>query len=763
MAAKAGTLSRPGSKGRKKPAWVRWTKLSLIVAFILASLGFVIFGAAFWTQLNWAEGIIPTLDTKLTALSGKPSVIVSADGKRLYFVQTEYREPIKTMSEVPDAVKYATLAAEDKRFYDHEGVDWWGVGRALATNVREGRTAQGASTITMQLAKRLYTGTERSFTRKLKDMALAVQIEKKMTKDEILQLYLNQVFYGSGAYGVRAAAKTYFGKDLKKLTIGEAALLSRIVRRPSEENPFVNPERAIANRDVVLRSMYDGGMIKKSEYDKAIAETPKFMPKRFASGQHIERSPYFCQYVLDTIKRELPEIDITTGGYRIETTLDAKLNDFAQKEVRNVVNKYKKMKLTTGAFILMDDLGRIIAMVGGYDYDRNEYNVTYQGRRQPGSAFKPFVYAAALSTGALGPNDTVSNEQLILDEPGKAPRRWPKNGKNRYGGRVSIRTAIASSINVPAVRVTELVTPMLAAKYARDVFGFTSPIDPVLAMGLGSSAVSPLEMAQAYSVFMNYGSRAKPFGIVRITGPDGQVIKEWEPEIQRNVLDPGVATLMNEYLRAVVTSGTGGRARPIADAHGKTGTTSDNRDAWFCGYTSGLLGVGWVGNEQRIKGKWEYPPMVSSAFGGTITIDIWTGVMREAMKTHAKKDLPRPDGARPLDQYRDEPPPEDPPIDNVAGDPTPPPPELPKELDPVVPKPGELFPADKVPEKIPPERPEDRRPKPADPPVEEGFTSVEICADSGQLAGRYCPETVTRKFLRGEGPRRRCSIHGPNR
>jgi penicillin-binding protein 1A len=715
----------------------------------------------FWTQLNWAAGVIPTLDRKLTSLASKPTVIVSADGKRLFEAQTEYRVPINNLrKEVPEHVIKATLAAEDRRFYSHVGVDWWGVGRALATNVREGRTVQGASTITMQLAKRLYTGTEQTFNRKLKDMALAVQMEKKLPKDEILRIYLNQVFYGSGSYGIRAAAKTYFGKDLKKLSVAEAALLARIVRRPSEENPFVNLEKAVANRNVVLRTMLDEGMIGSAEFNEAIEEKPKLMPKRFASGQHIEASPYFVQYVLDTIKRELPEIDITAGGYRIETTIDAKLDQFAQKQVRSIVSKYRRQKLTTGAFVLMDDKGRILTMVGGYDFDRNEYNVIYQGRRQPGSSFKPFIYASALSTGALGPNDTVSNEQLILREPGKAPRRWPKNGKNRYGGRVSIRTAIASSINVPAVRVCELVTPGVAASYARDVFGFRSPLDPVLALALGSSAVSPLEMAQAYSVFMNYGDRARPFGIVRIIGPDGQVVKDWEPNIQRGVLDKSVCALMDEFLRAVVTSGTGWKARPIEDARGKTGTTSDNRDAWFCGYTNNLVGIGWVGNEQLINGRWEYPPMQSSAFGGTITVEIWTGVMKEAVKKYGKKESNRPENIKPLEDYRDEPPPIDPPVDDVAGGEVPEKtPDLPPNLDPVVPEPGDLFPADRVPpsegERRPPRRTEGR------PPAGNEFIDVEICADSGQAANRYCPETVTRRLSRQDAPRGRCTMHGP--
>ncbi len=741
--------------------------------FVLSCMGFIAFGAYFWMQLNWAAGIVPKLDQTLTELKVNPSTIVSADGKVLFEAQEEYREPIADLKEdhVGKWVVPATLAAEDRRFYEHEGVDWWGVGRAVATNFKEGRAAQGASTITMQLAKRLYTSPERSFNRKVKDMALAVQIEQKMTKDEILRLYLNQVFYGSGAYGVGAAAQTYFGKELKKLTLAEAALLARIVRRPSDENPWVDLDQAVENRNVVLKTMLVDGKITQAEYDGAVAEVPRLKPRRFASGSHIRNSPYFVRYVIDTLKRELPEIDLSLGGYRVETTLDTELDAFAQAKVREVVKKYRRQKLTTGAFVLMDDEGKILAMAGGIDYDRNEYNVIYQGRRQPGSAFKPFVYAAALSTGAIGPRDTISNEQLTIEVGNGRFKKWPKG---KHGGSVSVRTAIAASYNPAAAHVCEMVTPHVAANYARDVFGFRSPLDPVISLVLGSSAVTPLEMAQAYSVFMNYGDRARPFGIKRVIGPNGEVVKEWEPDVQRGVLDPSVCASMDEFLRAVVTGGTATKARVIEDARGKTGTTSDNRDAWFCGYTNNLVGIGWVGNEQLVNGRWVYPPMQSSAFGGTITVEIWTGVMKEAIKKYGSKRSHRPEDLRPLTPTTAEPEPVEPPIDDVTGGEPPAiePDTLPPGVEP--PGPGETIPADRVPTENPsgiprpaggPPRAEEPAPTPQPPNrpprnAESGLVSVEICADSGQIANRYCPETVTRRLPRGEAPKGRCSMHG---
>lgn len=429
--------------------------------------------------------------------------------------------------------------------------------------------------------------------------------------------------------------------------------------------------------------------------------------------------------------------------------------------------------MTTGAFVLMDDEGRILAMAGGYDYARNEYNVVYQGQRQPGSSFKPFVYSAALATGTISPSDSISNEQLLIDTPGGGKKKWPKNGRARYGGRVSVRTAIASSINVPAVRVCEMVTPRVAAMYARDTFGFRSHIEPVLSMALGSNAVSPLEMAQAYSVFMNYGDRATPFGITRVVGPNGEVVKEVGPDIKRGVLSPSVCAAMDEFLRAVVTSGTATKARVIEDARGKTGTTSDNRDAWFCGYTNNLVGIGWIANEKKENGKWVYDTMQSSVFGGTVTVEIWTGVMKEAVKRFGRKESRRPQDLDPLPSTRQEPEPVAPPVDDVTGGDTPePPPDITPEMTPPT-NPDGTLPVSEgqgtpggggtTPAVVPPNpergpREPGRRP-PRDPELE--LVTVEICADSGQIANRYCPETVTRRLPRSDAPKGRCTMHGP--
>jgi penicillin-binding protein 1A len=769
MAAKSAPQKSPapgrsnGPKRRSKsPAWWRWTKRALVALTLVAIALFLGFSAIFYPHLRWAEEEVKSLDTLAQQMITEPTLIYSSDGKVLYRAQAEYRKPVK-FSEIPEVVKEATIAAEDERFYAHRGVDYIGLARALLTNVTERRVSQGASTITMQLAKRLYTGTDQSLDRKLRDMALAIRIEQRKTKDEILKLYLNQVYYGAGAYGVSAAASVYFGKNLKDLTLAEAATLARIVQRPTENNPFRNPEAAIKKRNIVLALMLKNGMITESEYQEAVKEKMNLRQRQFASGERILASPYYTQYILDTIKRTHPELDITRGGFRIETTLDSRLQKAAEQAVRNVVRRYRRQGVTTGAFVLMNSRGEILAMVGGGDYERNQYNVIAQGKRQPGSAMKPFIYAAALSSGAMSQYDSISNAPYYIDTP-EGTKRWPKGGGK--GGSVSIRTALAASINVPAVRVMEKVGPERAVQYCQTVFGFKSKLDPVLALVLGSSAVSPLELAQGYSVFMLQGDRAKPFGIKRIVTKEGEVIDDFGPDIEESVLDPEVSEFMDDCLRAVVTGGTARKARSIENARGKTGTANDNRDAWFCGYTNTMLGIAWVASESFENGKPVYRAMSRSVMGGYVSVEIWTETMREAMRLYKDAPLPKKQRSTPLptidvtepaEPIEDEAPgsPDEAPIEDPGTGTTTPPDDPPGGNSTGEETSGTGNEA-ATPAPIPPPRPSNSPPGPGN---QENLATVEICADSGRRATPYCPETVTRQVPRNRVPGR-CNLHG---
>lgn len=749
----------------------------------------------FMRFLPEAEDQLNKLDDLIRETSYEPSKVLAAGGQVLFRVAAEYRDPVRRLEDVPLIVRQAVLAAEDRRFYRHPGVDLRAVARSLVTNVREDRLAQGASTITMQVA-RLITGRyQKTWDRKLREAALAYQLDRSLTKDQILLLYLNLAYFGSGAYGVKAAAHVYFNKRLEDLTLAEAAMLARCVRRPSRENPFDDLPAATRNRNTVLAAMREEGMIDEDQYREAIQERPRLRRRNFAGGARILAAPYFVNYVVSRLQSQRPDLDLSRGGYVVRTTLDLDLQTFAEREVRRVVEANRRRKVTTGAFLLLDSKGRILAMVGGVDYGRNQYNVITQGKRQPGSSFKPFVYAAALDSGAVSPDDRISNARYVWRDPITGKVWSPENSGGSYGGPVSLRSALARSLNVVAVRVMEKTGPETVVEYAHRVFGFTSELDPVLSLALGSSAVSPLEMARGYSVFQHRGNRVEPFGIVEVRDATGQVVYKEQPSLAESGLSPAVAEEIDSYLREVVERGTaaGYRSQMPPNSRGKTGTTQENRDAWFCGYTDRFLGIGWVGNEvyDEAQKRWRYLPMGSRVFGGTVTVQIWARVVSEAVRRYGDKpptddqptsapfevspeegepqtngesaapsQEPQPDGAFELEAPADvrTPPdagPASPPADDqpAAGPAAP-------TMEPVLS--GEAGPR-RLAEQDRSSSGVESRPKVSPPRVEKPpeMVSVEICADTGLRASIYCPETIVRKFPKGKEPRGTCKRHLP--
>ncbi|MBC8064127.1 MAG: transglycosylase domain-containing protein, partial [Chlorobia bacterium] len=489
MAART-SAKRVGKTRKASPRWWKWTKRCFLVGSTLFCIGGIAFAYMFGQELKVAEAKISNLDDLMQQVERPPSKIFSADGVLLYQVSAEYRKPIN-YEDIPDTVKNAVLAAEDKRFFDHRGVDYYALGRILFTNVRDQRAAQGGSTLTMQLAKLLYTNSEKSLKRKIGDMAMAFTIEQKLTKEQIFELYMNKVFFGGGAHGIAAAADVYFHKSIDKLTIGEAALLARCVRRPSDENPFRNPEKAIDNRNIVLRTMIGEGMISQDEYEKAKAEKYKFNRHVNGESEKFLRSEYFVWHVLESLKRDFPDISLSQGGYKIYTTLDTTMQSVAEAAVKETVKNHRRQGVTTAAFVAMDRDGRILCEVGGLNFKKNQFNVVTDGYRQPGSSFKPFIYATAFSTGAVSINDSVSNEKFSWPMPGAKP--WtPKNSSGRYGGTPSVSTAFKMSMNVPMARVMEKTGPNTALAFCRSNFGFTSPhLLAVPALCLGSGEVTP--------------------------------------------------------------------------------------------------------------------------------------------------------------------------------------------------------------------------------------------------------------------------------
>ncbi|MBL8040452.1 MAG: transglycosylase domain-containing protein [Chthonomonas sp.] len=736
-------------KTRRRRGFFWWLKCFFIFGFILAVVA-AIPAWLFWVNVyNEAGQMVGSLEQMREMLQVSPSVIKSADHKELYRIKAENRAWIM-YQDIPATVINATIAAEDKRFWSHHGVDLFSVGRQVVTNIREGKQTGGASTLSMQLAKRMLTGSQKTIRRKVMDAAIAMHIEEKYAKNEIIELYLNQVYYGSQAYGIKQAADTYFGKPVKKLTIAEAAMLSRCVRRPSDWNPHKNLKKAIENRNAVLYVMDEEHLITKAQYQAAINEPVKLAPpKRILSSKR----SYFLDYVLDQLSLIAPEVHLEDGGYTVETTLNTEMQEIADEGVRRFVKNNRDVDITTAAFLVTSREGEILAMVGGYDYATNQFNVISQGRRQPGSSFKPFVYSVALQTGVIDEHTPISNAPLSI-RLGNGEYYQPKNSSGHGMSAPDMHEALRWSVNIPAVRVLQGITPSRFVPLARSIFGFSSRLPAVYSLALGAAEVSPIEMAQGYSVFQRGGTRAAPFGIRRILAHDGSVVREFYPNISRSGLSMENVEIINDCLRGVVTGGTGTRASVVPGARGKTGTTNDNKDAWFIGYTNEILGVGWVANETRQKsGRPIYRSMDSSVMGGKYTAILWANIMSKCQRLVKKLDMPEDGSAESIDEGNtDSQTPSDETVHEADT------PEFPQE-EASDPGPSEQNPA---------EEPVETPPKPQEPPQDEPTNTEErsnetitvmICADSGQLARDSCPEQVPRTYRKGREPKRLCRQH----
>ncbi len=737
-----------------------------------------------------------------SGMSTPTTRILSRDGQVLFSVSKESRTPLK-LDQIPKFVRNAVLAAEDHRFYQHSGVDLTSMARIVFVDMRGHKLSQGGSTITMQLVKLLFNGSSKTFRRKLNDIAYAQVLEQKLPKDRILELYLNKVFFGNGAFGIGEAAKVYFNKSIDDLTIGEAAMLARCIRRPSYENPIRDLETATNNRDVVLGIMRDDQMITEEQYEKAIEEKPHINPKPTMQGVYVRAgTEHFVKHVTKFLEKDLG-LDLMTGGYTIETSLDLSLQKLALRTVQDYVDENRHLKMNQAAFMVMDSDGYILAEIGALNFAKHQYNIVTNGALQPGSGFKPIVYATALKQGTITMDSMLSN--AYIEEHDDLGRTWiPKNSDPRRENQpsYSLRTALASSINLCAIHTIHDLGPAEVVQTAYDSFGFHSKLAPYDPLALGSSAVSPLEMAEAYSVFMLHGDRVHPQPVVRVVDADGNQVKQYDPQKTVGAFDAHVADEVDELLRGVVEYGTGTAAQKVPDARGKTGTTNDAKDAWFTGYADGVLAVGWFGHEVWDKDTktWVERPMSREVYGGNSMAKVWADVMVVARQKYGKsvngpsskpadrpkiKELPAsadvdPDliampadakDASPLggDGSKTTPPSSSPPPgasspltqpdpDGKAATQTGPPDGV---------KTGEDNPASVASSPPTPTRPDKtekpartKRPEKPKDDTDSDTVTVEICEDSGLLANPYCPETVTRTFKKGKEPKRKCRIHG---
>lgn len=592
------------------------------------------------------------------------------------------KRTLLTLAQIPVELRNAVIAVEDDQFFSHWGVSPKGIIRSAIINFIHRRVVQGASTITQQLAKQIFLTRERTMARKVREALLAVQLERNYSKSEILQFYLNQVYFGEGAYGVKAAAHVYFGKDIQDLTLPECALLAGLIRSPRGYSPFVHSDRARKRRAVVLDRMKSLGLITAQQADAANA-TP--LPAARPLGPS-NVAPYFVSYIQHDIERRYGSNALWQGGLQIYTTLDAGIQQTAERVFNQRLSEADQRMLADwtrrqkeaaddpsivmmsstppaaiqGAFLVLDvKTGAIRAMIGG----RNSiFNRATQARRQPGSTFKPFVWAAALDSGMTAAT-LVDDSPLAYYYDGSdwrllkgttdfstislatAPfalspdfKIWvPADFDNKFLGPITLRRAIAKSRNIASIRLVERVGPPRVVEIAHRA-GIVSNLNPVLALGLGTSVVTPLEMANAFETFANGGIRETPYSVERIEDNKGRELESHEAS-ESEAFSPQLAYLVTNLLKGVVSAGTGRYAsrlkRPLA---AKTGTSNENRDLWFIGYTPDLVAAAWMGYDDFMS----IP--IHSWTAATTVVPWWTEIMGEVLKDYPKKDFPVPSG-----------------------------------------------------------------------------------------------------------------------
>jgi len=609
-----GTASA-GSRRRGRPFVFRL----LGWAMTLAVWGVIAFTAA-------TAYVFLTLDSKglFRIPEREPGImLVSADGRVIAERGSFFGDEAR-LSELPPYVPRAVIAIEDRRFYHHFGIDPLGMARAMVTNLRAGRIVQGGSTLTQQLAKNLFLKPERTLWRKFQEAVLALWLESRFTKDEILQLYLNRVYFGSGAVGIEQAAKKFFNRSARDLTLGQAAMLAGALKAPSRYNPLRHPELARKRARVVLNAMVEEGFITRKEAASALK-----------SARAVKSSSYVpaTQYIVDWVLEQLPDlVGEVKQSIVVETTLDYRIQKAAERAVvRTIAAEGRRRRVSQGAMVVMDGTGAVKAMVGGRSYRRSQFNRAVHARRQPGSAFKPFVYLTAIEQG-------YTPDSVEEDSPVRIGDYRPENYGRKYYGPVTLRKALALSLNTVAVKLCVAVGPENVVMTANRL-GITSPLKPVASLALGSSEVTLLELTSAYVPFSNGGRAVVPYIVTRITTRDGRVLYERRGSGLGRVISDEDLGAMNDMMRAVITSGTGRRARLKGrDAGGKTGTSQDYRDAWFIGYTAQYTAGVWFGNDDNSPTR--------RVTGGSLPAQVWKSVMTEAHRGLPGLPLPgvyRPD------------------------------------------------------------------------------------------------------------------------
>ena len=630
-------------KATKSVSFEKAVKISIVVIMILVIVP-TVFGVVSYFYFTHDLPSIEALKNY------KPSTVtrIFAEGGEIIGEFSYEKREVVSLDRVPNHLIQAFVAGEDSRFFQHKGLDYLAILRAFFRNIFSGEIAQGGSTITQQVVKSLLLTPERTFARKIREALLAYKIEKYLTKEEILFLYLNQIYLGHGAYGVAAAAETYFGKTIEELNLAESAVLAGLPQAPSKYSPFHHPQQAKKRQVYILNRMAEEGFIPSSEATKTVG-TPYLIRSR--EKPSMEKALHFVEYIRRYVEERYGKDAVYKDGLQVFSAIDLHLQETAQEAVEAGLKEIEKrgkypssnMPLTPeGALVCFDlETGYVKAMVGGRDFRKSQFNRVTQARRQTGSAFKPIVYASALDKG-FTPASIIVDSPIVFEW---GDQKWkPKNFEGNFSGPTTLRNALTHSINIVTVKIAQEVGIDYIRSYAQRL-GISSPLHNNLSMALGSSSISLYELTKAYSVFANQGNLFKPIFIKKILDRNGNLLEENLPPSyfvespkQGQIITPQTAFLITHLLEGVVQHGTGWRARSLGrPVAAKTGTTDQFMDAWFIGYTPELITGVWVGfDEERSLGENET--------GARAASPIWVTFMSKILKDKPKKDFPIPEG-----------------------------------------------------------------------------------------------------------------------
>ena len=612
----------PGGAPRRRPLLLTGT---LLLCFLLGAATGLVLLAKFGTfpSFGSVEEYRPSVSSKIFDRYNRVVGEIYLEKRTL----APYRR-------FPLHVVNAFVAAEDANFFQHRGVDYTAIARAAVKDILGGSFAQGGSTITQQTVKNLFLNREKSIRRKLKELILAYRMERRLGKEEILYLYLNQIYLGEGAYGVEAASRTYFGKGVDALSLAEGALLAGLPKAPSRYSPRTHPDQAKARQRYVLRRMVEAEFLPQVEADKAYAEKVVLAPPSTFQS----KAAYFLEHVRIHLTETYGTESLYRDGLRIYTTIDTRLQEAAHDALIEGIktteekNRYEGLQ---GAVLALDPhTGAVLAMVGGIDFAQSQFNRALQARRQPGSAFKPIVYAAALSAGKT--LVSMTDDSPVEFERSEEELWKPRNYDGTFLGPIPLIEALSKSRNLATIRLLNEVGVEAALRTAKSL-GIESPIDRNLSIALGSSGVTPLEMCIAYAAFANQGMRPRPFFVREVRDAQGNILERTEPAVEQ-AIPPDTAYLLVRLMQEVIQSGTGMAAKGLGHhLAGKTGTTNENTDAWFIGYSPDLVAGVWVGFDTPA-------PLGDRQSAAVVALPIWSRFMRQALPLFPNRDFPVPSG-----------------------------------------------------------------------------------------------------------------------